>query len=428
MKWRDWDTNLKVRLYGEGVINLLFWLYFPFMSIYFAKFFGKGTAGFLLVISQCISVAANLFGGYCADKFGRKRMMVFSHLGTSVAYSIFLLANSPWYESPIFTFIAFSMLGIFGALYSPASHAMVADVVPEKERSHVFAVFYVMVNICVVIGPVLGAFFFFSYRFELLTLAFITSVIFTFTLQRLIRETAPGLVDLSIQNSKDNEKWYSLLKEQFRNYRVIITDKTFFLFIIAGILFSLTFMQIDFLLPVYISETVTKQTLFSIKHWTLDISAEQVYGIILAENALLVVLFTIYATKFSNRFKPYKVFMFSSCMYGISIFLFGQTTQIWGLIFTMLLFVIAELMVIGVQASFVAKLAKEKMLAQYYAAAGLRFTLGKTLAPMSIPLVTLIGYRWTFIIIALIAFTGAGLYYMMAILMRRKERIHIKGR
>lgn len=81
MKIRDWDINLKIRLFGEAMMNITYWMFFPFLSIYFADTFGKNKAGFLFVFSQIFSVIANLLGGYCADRFGRKRMMVFSSLG-----------------------------------------------------------------------------------------------------------------------------------------------------------------------------------------------------------------------------------------------------------------------------------------------------------------------------------------------------------
>ncbi|WP_237179162.1 hypothetical protein [Paenibacillus sp. MMS18-CY102] len=42
------------------------------------NFNSKGWTGILLVLSQLLSVFANLVGGYCADRFGRKRMMVFA--------------------------------------------------------------------------------------------------------------------------------------------------------------------------------------------------------------------------------------------------------------------------------------------------------------------------------------------------------------
>ncbi|WP_328699941.1 MFS transporter [Chengkuizengella marina] len=135
-------------------------------------------------------------------------------------------------------------------------------------------------------------------------------------------------------------------------------------------------------------------------------------------------MFTLYATKVAERFEPYKVFMASAFTYGVSILLFGQTVQIWGLIFAMFIFTVAELMAVGIQESFVAKLAPKEMLGQYYAAASLRYTIGKTIAPLSISLTTWIGFQLTFMLIALLAFIGAGLYYVMAVLMRKQKGLN----
>src|SRR6478735_9828665 len=101
MRLKDWDRNLKVRLFGESIMNISYWMFFPFLTIYFADEFGKSKAGFLLVFSQIFSVIANLMGGYCADRFGRKRMMVLSAFGQGFCFILFGLANSPWMEAPM---------------------------------------------------------------------------------------------------------------------------------------------------------------------------------------------------------------------------------------------------------------------------------------------------------------------------------------
>ena len=424
MKWKDWDQNLKVRLYGEAVINTLFWMFFPFMAIYFADEFGKGTAGLLLVLSQFLGVVANLFGGYYADVIGRKKMMVYSYFGTAVTFLLFAYANSPWYESPALSFIAFTILGVWGSLYWPASHAMVADVVPEKDRTSVFAIFYMMINVSVVIGPILGGIFFFNYRFELLVAALVTSIIFTIVLQLYVRETAPAIKDK--EDNLESRKWYTFLVEQVKNYRIIVADKAFFVFIIAGILVAQTFMQMDLLLAVYISDFVPLQTVFSFGEWSLEASGEKAFSWVIAENGLIVALFTVIATKFTTKFKERNVFIASSVTYGIAILLFGNTINVWGLFFAMLIFTTAELMVVGIQESFVAKFAPENMRGQYYAAASLRFTIGRTLAPLAIPLTVWIGFKATFIVIGLFAFLSAALYYFMAQLMEKKDRSAVK--
>ena len=47
---------------------------------------------------------------------------------------------------------------------------------------------------------------------------------------------------------------------------------------------------------------------------------------------------------------------------------------------------------------FISKLAPENMRTQYFAAASLRYTFGRTVAPMSIPFTIWIGYNGTFFI------------------------------
>ncbi|MEH7248287.1 MFS transporter [Neobacillus niacini] len=410
MRIRDWDPNLKVRLFSEAMMNITFWMFFPFLTIYFADAFGKNKAGFLLVFSQIFSVIANLMGGYCADRFGRKRMMVLSAIGQGLSFLLFAAASSPWLQSPWIGFIAFAIAGVFGSFYWPASQAMVADVVDEKNRNSVFAIFYTSINIAVVIGPILGAIFYVNYRFQLLLVAGIICILLGLILAKWTRETAPLQ---KVETLKADRKWYYFLQDQLKDYTLIIKDKTFLLFIIAGVLAGQTFMQLDLLFPVYMKEVIDLQTLFSIGDWSFTIKGEQAFGIVLAENGLLVALLTVVITKWMGNFKERNVFVLSSVVYAISIFMFSQTHWIWGFIIAMAVFTFAELMGAGIQQSFVSKLAPEHMRGQYFAAASLRFTISRTIAPLSIPLTVWIGYEWTFIVLCLLALASAGLYWLM---------------
>lgn len=410
MRIRDWDPNLKVRLFSEAMMNITFWMFFPFLTIYFADEFGKSKAGLLLVFSQIFSVIANLMGGYCADRFGRKRMMVLSAIGQGLSFLAFAAASSPWLQSPWVGFIAFAIAGVFGSFYWPASQAMVADVVDEKDRSSVFAIFYTSINIAVVIGPILGAIFYVNYRFETLLFAGIVCMLLGLILAKWTRETAPVQ---KVEVFKTDKKWYYFLQNQLKDYTLIIKDKTFLLFIIAGVLAGQTFMQLDLLFPVYMKEVIDIQTLFSIGDWSFTVKGEQAFGIVLAENGFLVALLTVMITKWMGKYKERNVFVLSSIVYAISIFLFSQTNWIWGFIIAMGVFTFAELMGAGIQQSFVSKLAPEHMRGQYFAAASLRFTISRTIAPLSIPLTVLIGYDWTFLVLCLLALLSAGLYWLM---------------
>ncbi len=418
MRIRDWDGNLKVRLFAEAMVNITFWMFFPFLSIYFAEEFGKSKAGLLLVFSQIFSVLANLMGGYFADRFGRKRMMVLSAIGQGLSFFCFALASSPWLQSPWLGFIAFTVAGVFGSFYWPASQAMVADVVDEKHRSDVFAIFYTSLNIAVVVGPILGAIFYVNYRFELLLFASAVCILVGLILAKWTRETVPVQRYASLSSEG---KWYYFLTNQVRDYALIVKDKTFLLFIVAGVLAGQTFMQLDLLIPVYIKDFVKNQTLFTIGDWSLVVKGEQAFGIVLAENGFLVALLTVFVTKWMGKYYERNVFALSSVVYAISIVIFSQTQWIWGLIFAMAVFTFAELMGAGLQQSFVSKLAPEHMRGQYFAAASLRFTIARTIAPLAIPLTVWVGYGWTFFILCLLALVSAGLYWAMFFVFEKQK-------
>lgn len=410
MKLKDWDRNLKTRLYGEALMNISFWMFFPFLTIYFAEEFGKDKAGFLLIFSQVFSVFANLLGGYCADRYGRKRMMVLSACGQGICFLIFGLANTPWLDSPWLSFICYAFIGIFSAFYWPASQAMVADVVDEQNRNEVFAIFYTSINIAVVVGPLLGAIFYQHHRVELMLTAGAACILLGFILAKWTRETAPAF---QVKISDTQQRWYSFLLNQLKQYKLILQDKVFLLFIIGGVLLAQTYMQLDLLIPVYTKENVPEQTMTALGEWSISIEGEQAFGILLSENGLLVALFTVFITKWISKFKDRTVFILSSLMYAIAIFLIGQTVSIWGLVMAMAIFTLGELMTAGLQQTFVSKLAPEHLRGQYFAAASLRYTIGKTIAPLSIPLTVWIGYGWTIGLLSFLAIISAIIFWVM---------------
>lgn len=413
MRWKEWDLNLKIRLLGEGMFGILFWMFFPFMAVYFAEAFGKAVAGTLLILSQVIGVFANLIGGYCADRFGRKRMMVISAAGQGIAFLLFAYANSPWYHSPELSFICFTALGAFGFLYWPASHAMVVDLVEPKYRNEVFAVFYTANNIAVVIGPVLGGVFFFEHRFALLLTAALVILLLTGVLARYVRETVPRSGDASGFPEGKELPWYRFLAAQLRDYRVILSDRNFLLFILAGILVAQTFMQLDLVIAVYVTEMVPVQTLLSLGEWSVRTGGAEFFGWLMAENGFLVVLFTVWITRWINRFKEGSVFITSSLLYGVSMLVFGSSTHLWVTALGMAVLTAGELLVVGLQESFVAKLAPEHMRGQYFAAASLRFSIGRAIAPFAIPVTAWAGYGWTFVLLAFLAFVSASVYHLL---------------
>lgn len=68
-----WNSNLKIRLIGETIFNVFYWMYFPFLAIYFSQSFGLGWTGIFMTIPPIISLIAGMVGGSVADRMGRKK-------------------------------------------------------------------------------------------------------------------------------------------------------------------------------------------------------------------------------------------------------------------------------------------------------------------------------------------------------------------
>ncbi|PSL34301.1 sugar phosphate permease [Planomicrobium soli] len=412
MKIKDWDRSLKVRLIGEFFMNTSYWMVFPFLAIYFAQEFGKGMAGFLLIVSQVFSVAANLVGGYCADRYGRRQMLMVASIGQGIAFLLFAFANSPWLESPMLGFTAFTIVGMCSSLYWPASQAMIADVIPEKYRSDVFAIFYTTLNIAVVIGPLAGAVLFFSFRFELLLGVALISMVLGLVMRFYTNETL-AQETMEKWGNETSPNWISAVKKQFHEYGLIFKDRLFLLFIIAGILGAQTFMQLDLLIPIYLEEFIDVQTVASLFDWQWRVTGETSFGFLLAENGLLVALFTVIVTRWMTKFKEKSVFFMAAVLYGVAMWIFPLTTLFWIMVVAMGIFTFAELMIVGLQQSFISKLAPEDMRGQYYAAASMRYTIGRMIAPISIPMTAWFGFGWTFAILGILAIASGFVYLLM---------------
>ncbi len=109
MKSFHWDGNLKIRLVGETIFNLFYWMYFPFMAVYFSQSLGLGLAGLLMILPPIISLVFNLIGGYLADSIGRRPLMLAGAAIQTLVFGVFAMSASPWLD-----YVAFLAIGMGG--------------------------------------------------------------------------------------------------------------------------------------------------------------------------------------------------------------------------------------------------------------------------------------------------------------------------
>lgn len=414
MKWLSWDRNLKTRLIGETLFNTLFWMYFPFMAIYYSDAFGKTIGGMLMAIVPLMGMIGNLFGGYLADRLGRRPVMLLGTIIQVVMFAIFALSNSHWIN-----YLSYIGIGIGGSIYRPASSAMIADLVLEKDRRIVFATFVTANNIGAVFGPVLGAIFFFHYRSQLLWTCTIVTLIYFIVIYFIIRETLPE----ASKNDGNKNSLSRIFKEQWNNYIKIFSDKIFTFYIFAGILIMIAFMQLDLYLALYVKEFVPTQSLFLWNNGSFSLSNTEIFGWMMGLNGILFVLCSLPVAKCFENWSDRNILIISNVLFGTGMFLIGLTTNIWLLFGFMTILTLGELIRSPVVHSFVSKYAPKNSRGQYMAASNLQFTIGRCIAPIMIVFSTWLSPIVVFGIILLCSLVSA-VFYVKVFRMISNKNLH----
>ncbi|WP_211326536.1 MDR family MFS transporter [Paenibacillus flagellatus] len=375
MPIRLWNINLKVRLIGDGLFNMLFWMYFPFITVYFGSAMGNHVAGLLMTIPPIVSMLGSLLGGAVTDWAGRRPVMLIGALLQTVMFALFAVSSSHWME-----FFAFIGLGLGGAIYKPASSAMVADLVPAQDRRQVFATFMTANNIGAVLGPALGAVFFFHYRDELLWTCTVVMLLYFIAIYFMVHETSPPSAKLP----KGPHFLTTVFKEQWKGYGIIFRDKVFLTYMLAGIFSLIPIMQLDLYMPVYVIDEVPSQPLFPWTGLSPVLSGAEIYGWLVGFNGLLFVLFIWPVTKWFHNWKERDVFILSSFLSGIGTFAIGLNSNIWFLFVITIVFTFGEIVRTPVTLSFISRYAPEHARGQYMGADSLQNTIGKFLAPVTV--------------------------------------------
>jgi len=382
-----WDLNLKVRLFGEGLFNLLFWMYFPFITVYFAQTLGVKLAGLLMTVPPLFLLVGSLIGGSLADEIGRRPVMLVGTFSQGILFFVFALSTNAYVD-----YITYIGIGFMGAAYKPASSAMVADLVPTEHLRNVFATFTASNNIGAVLGPIFGAVLFFEYRQELLLGCALILFIYGGMLAVLTSETRP------VSTAK---KVATTFRIQGRSYATILNDPLFRLYLIAGVFALIPIMQLDVYLPVYLieqSETI------------IDVSNTVLFGWLVAYNGFLFVIFIIPVTRSFRLWDEGRILVLSTLLSGFGTFLVAFSSNVWYLIIVTTIFTFGELIRSPVSQSFVSRYAPIESRGQYLAADTLQNTIGKFLAPVTVFASGFLSPLVVFTLILLSAIIGMGLY------------------
>ena len=347
--YREFPTNFWILMGASFIDRLGGALLFPFFALYVTFKFNVGMTevGILFAIWAITSQIGSVFGGALTDKFGRKPIIIFGLIVSALSTVVMGLLDSlePFY-------VATAFVGLLGDMGYPAQQAMVADLLPEKQRTQGYGIWRVIANFAVMVGPLIGGFMA-NRSYLLLFIAdaissTITALIVLFTLP----ETKPEAPEDKAEES---------LMKSFRGYGTVAKDRIFVAFLFIMIFMNIVYVQMNSTLPVYMRDIEGMPILY--------------YGYIVSMSAAMVVLFQFWITRRLTKLPPMLTMALGAIFYMIGFGLFGFVSGIWLFALGMAVLTIGEMFVSPTAQGLVARLAPEDMRGRYMAVADLTWTI-----------------------------------------------------
>lgn len=375
--YREMDRNVWIRFIGESINGIAFMMLLPFLALYLKDRVDHiWEVGIVMGVSPLASVIGTMIGGRLADLYGRKPLMVGSMAGNGVVMLGFVWFDDFW------SFVVLSLLlGFFNSLFHPAASAMVADVTEPEKRTEAFGLLRMGHNIGAAIGPLIGASVVLFSKSIIFMISAMSMFFYALIVILWIRESLPKSI---VKAESDKEKTQPEPDEKLPSpFQVMVKDKLLLIFILTGVVISMSFTQTEGMLPLHFDQTMPQLS-----------DAQNPYTYMLAFNGLLVVLFQFPISRWAGARAIGKVMLYGCVLFGFGLLAVGWLPQVftavgmsyWLIIVIFLiiygLYTLGEMLMSPVQMTFVANLAPENLRGTYMGAAGLQWILGGVTGPL----------------------------------------------
>lgn len=328
---------------------------YPFFSLYITEKFnvGMAEAGLMLGLFSISGFIGRMVGGALTDRFGRRSIVVFGMVASALSSIAFGVVN----EYAVF-FVLAVVVGLPSNVAGPAYNAMIADILPEEQRTEGYGILRVVRNLAWVIGPSVGGLLIARSYLLIFVADAVASLIVAAIFFKVMPETMPEKKEGEVPEK---------LSESFLGYARVAKDQVFLLFTLAVIFSGLAYHQIYNTLPVFLRD--------------VHEIPESGYGYLMTANSILVVLSQFWLTSKISRWKPLNTLSVGAFLYMIGLVMYGVFSAYGWFMAAMLIITVGEMMVLPTSQAMAAKFAPENMRGRYMAFYGLTMMLPAAIGP-----------------------------------------------
>jgi predicted MFS family arabinose efflux permease len=356
------------------LINRAGTMVIPFLSLYLIKSlsFTLADVGWIMSFFGLGSVMGSWTGGKLTDKFGYYKVMFFSLIGTGFAF----------FAMQFVTSFAGFCAGIFGLMliadmFRPAMFVALSSYSKPENKTRSVTLIRLAINLGFSAGPAIGGLIIASIGYSgLFWIDGITCFL-------------AGILLLQVLNPKKSKV---LDETKAVNPISAYSDKAFWIFLLAMMLFGAVFLQYFSTMPLYYS--------------SVHFLSEQEIGLLLGMNGFVIFLLEMPLIKWLENSKYTKVglMLFGGILTAVSFVVLLISTWTGILIIGMFLMTLGEMIAFPFSNAFAMERAKKGNQGEYMALYSISFSFAHIFSHNSgMHLVSAIGFDSTWVIVTGIA-------------------------
>lgn len=339
-------------LFGTCMARFASGMSMPFLSLYLARELQLSPAliGMTIGLGMFCEMLGGFIGGTLSDRFGRKRIMMTALYLWTVVFSCYAFATEFW----MFLLLT-ALQGLSRSFYEPVGQALLSDMTTPEQRYRVFTLRYTFNNLGWAIGPIIGALLGMSAGAGAFLITGGVYLVYALIMQGMFSR-----YDISRLQGAGKEV------VTFRKAATTVWgDKALLLFILGSIMGTLCYSQITTNLSQHVGGLAGGVTLF---------------GVLLTVNASVVVLLQLPLSSWAEKRTPLQTIWIGNLFYAAGFAGFAYAESWTGMILSMAVFTIGEVLCFPAGSVLLDRLAPEGMRGTYFGTQSFKY-LGTSIGP-----------------------------------------------
>ena len=406
MKWKEIPKPIKVRLITSFFNRAVSFSIMPFMALLFVKAFNEVIAGAFLIAMVFVSFITNLLGGYLADRFSRKRLLVTTSALTALTF--ITMAISLTLDWMLLFMVIYAVFSVTSNLGRPAMGAIIIDATTKENRQAVYALDYWLINLSIAIGTALGGWLYVSNQLLLFWILSFTSSVLPLAYYLFLDDTP---------RTWQRQKLRGVITDIFTSYQLAWRDRPF----VKVVFGSMCILAAEFSMGSYVAVRLADSfEPLSFTGWSIN--GVRMMSIINIENTLLVVTLTFIVQRLAKRLSPRRTLAAGLMLYTIGYVVVTSANSMTALMVFIFIATIGELLYSPVLNTQKANMMPADQRGAYSAFAGTSFAGADLLSRSTILVGTFLIPSMMSVYLGLILLTGFGLVYTSLFVKESVER------